>query len=177
MQDRLYAFNWKFIGDIKLGRPNLGQMARLEVYRLFQYTLRDVLEKEYGTKQADCLLYKSGFLAGQEFYRKYIGSCDSVGEFVAKVQTALIDMKIGILHVEQADMERLEFILTVAEDLDCSGLPEIGHAVCTYDEGFIAALFQEFAGRPFEAKETDCWCTGDRTCRFHVKPANNTEES
>ena len=58
MENRLYAFDWKYIGDIELGRPNLGKMARLEIYRLFQYTLRDVLETEYGTGQSERLLYK-----------------------------------------------------------------------------------------------------------------------
>ena len=40
MENRLYAFDWKYIGDMELGRPNLGKTARLEIYRLFQYTLR-----------------------------------------------------------------------------------------------------------------------------------------
>ena len=56
MENRLYAFDWKYIGDMELGRPNLGKTARLEIYRLFQYTLRDVLETEYGTEQSDRLL-------------------------------------------------------------------------------------------------------------------------
>ena len=155
MENRLYAFDWKYIGDMELGRPNLGKTARLEIYRLFQYTLRDVLETEYGTEQSDRLLYKEGVLS----------------DFVAKVQAALEEMNVGILHVERADMDKLEFTLTVAEDLDCSGLPDLGHVVCTYDEGFISGLFKSFTGKSFEAKEVDCWCTGDRTCRFEVKPA------
>lgn len=175
MENRLYAFDWKFIGDLKLGRPNLGKTARLEIYRLFQYTLRDVLEAEYGTEQADRLLHKSGFLAGKEYYRQYIGKCASLEAFVAKVQASLIEMGVGILHVEQADMDNLEFTLTVAEDLDCSGLPELGHAVCTYDEGFLSGLFEAFTGKAFTAREIDCWCTGDRTCRFTVRPAQRTE--
>lgn len=86
-------------------------------------------------------------------------------------RAALEEMNVGILHVERADMDKLEFTLTVAEDLDCSGLPDLGHVVCTYDEGFISGLFKSFTGKSFEAKEVDCWCTGDRTCRFEVKPA------
>lgn len=173
MEKRRYAFDWKFIGDPKLGRPHLGHTARLEMYRLFQYTLRDVLEDEYGTERADRLLHRAGFLAGTEFARRYIGSCPTFGDFVAKTQEQLEIMGVGILHVEKADMDRLAFTLTVAEDLDCSGLPDLGHVVCTYDEGFISGLFQFFTGRPFEAKEVDCWCTGDRTCRFDVRPAES----
>ena len=151
MENRLYAFDWKYIGDMELGRPNLGKTARLEIYRLFQYT--------------------AGFLAGTEFCKRYVGECASFSDFVAKVQAALEEMNVGILHVERADMDKLEFTLTVAEDLDCSGLPDLGHVVCTYDEGFISGLFKSFTGKSFEAKEVDCWCTGDRTCRFEVKPA------
>jgi predicted hydrocarbon binding protein len=63
-------------------------------------------------------------------------------------------------------VERGSFILTVSEDLDCSGLPDLDYEICHYDEGFIAALMESFTGKQFKVKEVDCWCTGDRTCRF-----------
>jgi hypothetical protein len=46
-----------------------------------------------------------------------------------------------------------------------------GETVCTYDEGFIAGLLGEYTGLPFVVKEVDCWCSGDRVCRFDVKRA------
>jgi len=172
MADRQYEFSWDFIGDIEEGRPHLGNGARIEVYRLFQYTLRDVLEQRYGTKEADQILYEAGLQAGGEFCRRIVEDAGSdLQAFVEKVKEKLIEFKIGILRVEQADMDSLTFVVTVSEDLDCSGLPDMGHAVCTYDEGFIAGIFSYHSGRFFDVKETDCWCTGDRTCRFkvHVK--------
>lgn len=168
---RQYAFDWKYVGDTELGRPNLGKMARIEVYRLFEYTLRDVLERDYGTAEADRLLREAGFLAGMEFAKRFIGSCPDFSVFVVRAQEQLEAMRVGILHMEKADLERLEFTLTVSEDLDCSGLPDLGHVVCAYDEGFVAALFSFFAGRRCTAREVDCWSTGDRTCRFKVRPA------
>jgi predicted hydrocarbon binding protein len=27
---------------------------------------------------------------------------------------------------------------------------------------------ESFTGQPYDVKEIDCWCTGDRTCRFTV---------
>jgi predicted hydrocarbon binding protein len=60
--------------------------------------------------------------------------------------------------------------MTVSEDLDCSGLPELGYGVCVYDEGFISGILESFTGRPFDVKEIDCWCTNERTCRFEAKP-------
>jgi len=46
-------------------------------------------------------------------------------------------------------------------------------AVCTFDEGLIAGIFETFTGTPFQVEEVDCWCTGDRTCRFEAKRAND----
>jgi len=175
MADRQYEFSWDFIGDIEEGRPHLGNGTRIEVYRLFQYTLRDILEKRYGTKEADQILYEAGLKAGVEFCQRIVGEAKSdLQTFVEQVKEKLIEFKIGILRVEQADMNRLAFVLTVSEDLDCSGLPDMGHAVCTYDEGFIAGIFSYYSGKTFDVKETDCWCTGDRTCRFAVQAASSS---
>ena len=171
MADRLYEFSWDLVGDIETGRPNLGNTTRIEVYRLFQYTLRDVLEKHYGTEVSDKLLYEAGYIAGTNFCEKFVGRMEDFGAFVKKVQEQLLALSIGILRVEAADTDKAHFTLSVAEDLDCSGLPDMDHAVCTYDEGFIAGIFKTQTGQDFEVKEVDCWCTGDRTCRFEVKPA------
>ena len=35
--------------------------------------------------------------------------------------------------------------------------------------GFIAGLLESFTGKAFRVKEIDCWCTGDRTCRFRAE--------
>jgi predicted hydrocarbon binding protein len=59
--------------------------------------------------------------------------------------------------------------LTVAEDLDCSGLPCTNEVVCQYDEGFIAGVLEAYTGQAFNAKEIDCWASGDRVCRFDVR--------
>lgn len=165
-EPRKYEFSWELLGDIELGRPNLGDTTRLEVYRLMQFCFRDILEQRYGAGAADEVFYEAGKLAGAHFAEHLLSRPDDLGDFVAELQGVLRDLGIGILRVEKADAERGEFVVTVSEDLDCSGLPETGEAVCTYDEGFIAALLESYTGRPFRVKEVDCWCTGDRTCRF-----------
>ena len=93
-----------------------------------------------------------------------------LGTFVAQLQAKLKELGIGVLRVEKADPNDMLFTLTVSEDLDCSGLPLSGNTVCDYDEGFLAGLLYTYTGKPFSAKEIDCWATGDRTCRFEVKP-------
>jgi predicted hydrocarbon binding protein len=59
----------------------------------------------------------------------------------------------------------------VSEDLDCSGVPITGRPICSFDEGFIAGIFERFSGRPFEVREIACWATGAKLCRFTVRPA------
>lgn len=163
---RKYQFSWDLLGDTAQGRPNLGPNIRLEVYRLMQFTFRDVIEQHFGAEKTDEIFYAAGKMAGEAFYHNVIGETSSFEDFLCRLQKILKDMGIGILRVEEADVESGQFVFTVAEDLDCSGLPELGHEICVYDEGFIAALLECFSGKIFNVKEVDCWCTGDRTCRF-----------
>lgn len=37
-------------------------------------------------------------------------------------------------------------------------------------EGFISGLLSAPTGKQFSVKKVDCWCSGDRVCRFDVKP-------
>lgn len=166
----MYRFSWETLGDIAQGRPNLGPLTPVTVYRLMQYTLKDVLEARYGAAQAKDAFIAAGTLAGKEFCRNVLDKTLDFDAFTAQLQEKLKTLLIGVLRIEKADMESLEFVLTVEEDLDCSGLPVLGEAVCDYDEGFIAGLLTEYTGREFQAREIDCWATGDRTCRFAVRP-------
>lgn len=169
MNTRQYEFSWNFIGNIEEGRPNLGNTARIEIYRLFQYTLRDILEQRSGTLEADKILFDAGILAGRHLAERFIGKQDSVMEFLSASKKILIEFGIGILRVEESDAGTNRFVLSVEEDLDCSGLPNTGHEVCSYDEGFIKGLFEFQTGLCYDVKEIDCWCLGGRTCRFEVK--------
>jgi len=165
-------FDWKRLGNLESGRKNLGDMMPVSVYRLMQYTISDCLEEEVGKDTAYKIIRKSGLLAGIAFAKNILDlSLDFTG-FVNNLQQALRDFKIGVLKIEKADIESLHFILTVSEDLDCSGLPIIGEAVCIYDEGFIAGILFAYTNVEFEVTEIDCWATGDRTCRFEAKPKN-----
>lgn len=165
---RKYELSWDLLGDLKLGRPNLGFSTRLEIYRLMQFSFRDVLEQRFGSEETDRIFYDAGYLAGKEFHSHVIGQQSDMNSFINKLQSALKEMGIGILRVEESDMENGSFVITVSEDLDCSGLPETGFEYCVYDEGFIAALLESFTGKEFTVKEVDCWSTGDRTCRFNA---------
>ena len=163
-------FDWTMLGDVAQGRPNLGQTTDVSVYRLMQFTLRDVLIRELGPERTDRIFYDAGVTAGRHFYERIITKKDDFNEFLGELQGALKDLAIGILRVEKADLDSLTFTITVAEDLDCSGLPVCDEEICTYDEGFISGLLSAHTGKDFRVKEIDCWCSGDRVCRFDVKP-------
>jgi len=163
---RKYEFSWDLLGDLELGRPNLGFRTRLEVYRLMQFSFRDILEQRFGSDETDRIFYDAGYLAGKEFHKHLIGPQSDFSSFINTLQGVLKEMGIGILRVEESNPENGFLVITVSEDLDCSGLPESGMEFCAYDEGFIAALLECFSGKKYAVKEVDCWCTGDRTCRF-----------
>jgi len=168
---RKYQFDWdNTVGaDMKLARPSLGPSTRVEVYRLFQFTLRDVLEQRYGAETADNLFREAGVMAGKAFFDQFLHDARDVSSLVTAIQNSFNALGIGIFRVETAAGDNSHFIFTVEEDLDCSGLPDTADVICVYDEGFIQGILESFSGRGFDVREVDCWCTGARTCRFEAK--------
>ena len=171
-KSELYRFQWKDLGDIESGRPNLGNLMNVAVYRLMQYTLRDVLNRHLSVEKATDVLREAGRLAGAEFCKNVLNTELPFNAFIADLQEKLLSLKIGIFRIEKTDFEKMEFILTVSEDLDCSGLPPANETVCEYDEGFIAGILETYTGRGFDAREIDCWASGERICRFKATAIN-----
>lgn len=167
MAKRKYTFSWSTIGDqLAIARPSLGATTRVEVYRLLQYTLRDILEEDYGHKKTDDIFRRAGAIAGREFYNKFCTNVEDVPGLVMVIENKFRDLGMGLFRVESINLEDLSFTLNVEEDLDCSGLPDTNEQICVYDEGFIQGILETFTGKKFEVREIDCWCTGARTCRF-----------
>jgi len=154
---------------MQVGRPHLGPMVPVLAYRLMQFTLWDVLVAEIGPEKANVIVRQAGKLAGQEFCRNMLDTELPFNEFIARLQKVLKEQLIGLLRMEKVDLEAMRFTLTVAEDLDCSGLPCTDEVVCQYDEGFIAGILEEYTGKPFQVTEIDCWASGDRVCRFSAE--------
>jgi len=168
-----FKFEWSHLGDIELGRPNLGPTTSVAIYRLMQFTLRDALIKHTDSETAERVFYDAGYISGKAIYENLLVPVKDINELASKLQDLLKKLNIGILRFEKVDIENMDFLLTVSEDLDCSGLPMMEEVICTFDEGLVAGIFETFTGRPFKVKEIDCWCTGDRTCRFEAKLANS----
>ena len=168
-QSRKYVFNWSIIGNtIGQARPQLGDNTKVEIYRLFQFTLRDILEQHYGTEMADKLFFDAGVLAGKSFFEHYCHGITDINTLAKTIQDQFRELGVGIVRFEKADTTTLQFQLTVDEDLDCSGLPDTADHICVYDEGFIKGILDSFTGKNFSVQEIDCWCSGARTCRFRA---------
>ena len=161
---------WSMLGDIQEGRPNLGPMVHVSVYRLMQFTLRDVLIRDLGVEKADRVFFEAGKEAGQQYCENILTQKKDLDGVFADLQHTMKELGIGIFRVESADHERSSYVVTVAEDLDCSGIPICSEEICTYDEGFIAGLLLAYSGKDFTVKEVDCWGSGSRVCRFTVDP-------
>lgn len=167
---RKYAFSWDLLGvDLDEARPRMGDTLNMEIYRLFQFTMRDVLEERYGSAEVDKIFFESGVLAGKFFFERYLNSAGSVGELVKAIQDKFQELGVGIFRVEESAPDASSFTLVVDEDLDCSGLPDTSDHICIYDEGFIKGILDAFTSSNYEVKEVDCWCSGARTCRFSAK--------
>lgn len=165
------TFSWDMLGDIKKGREDLGEEMPVLVYRLMQYSLLDILSKEFGEEKANGYFRKAGCLAGIEFAKNVLDLKVDFDSFILNLKNALLDLKIGILRMEIYDGEKEEIQLTVSQDLDCSGLPITNESVCSFDEGFIAGILEVYTGKKYNVYETDCWATGARVCRFKGSPA------
>jgi predicted hydrocarbon binding protein len=164
-------FTWGDLGNIKEGRGNLGKDMPVMIYRLMQFTLLDVLTKDMGREKANHYMSEAGRLAGVEFARNVMYLKVDLNTFIANLQQVMESWKIGILRIESVNEDAQEIVLTVAEDLDCSGLPFTNETVCNYDEGFIAGILHEYTGKQYTVREIDCWASGDRVCRFKCTTA------
>lgn len=169
-KDPAYQFQWTDLGDIEEGRPHLGNLTHVATYRLLQFTLREVLINQFGVEKTNALLFAAGKLAGRHFCKNLLNTQAQPSDFLSQLYETLLQLRIGILRVEQSDLAAMHLVVTVSEDLDCSGLPLTGNTVCDYDEGFLAGVLGEYLQKDFSVKEIDCWSTGDRTCRFQIKP-------
>jgi predicted hydrocarbon binding protein len=163
-------FSWNMLGDVGIGREHLGMQMPVLVYRLFQYTMRATLVREYGTEEMIRIFRKSGKLAGEEFAKNMLDLALPATQFLAQLQSVVKELGIGILRIERFDAENGSAVMTVSEDLDCSGLPISGECVCNYDEGFISGVLSVYTSKPYFTLEVDCWAKGDRVCRFEAEP-------
>jgi Predicted hydrocarbon binding protein (contains V4R domain) len=169
MKEDNFTFSWSDLGDIELGRPELGNTTYVSVFRMLQFSVRSAIVQEYGGRAAQRIFYNAGIMAGKEFCRNNLDSTLDACQFFIHLADKLKEFNIGLLKVEKSDLGNLHFIVSISEDLDCSGLPDNNETVCGFDEGFISGILKEYMGIDFLVKEIDCWSNGNKLCRFEIK--------
>lgn len=162
-------FSWEDLGNIQIGRPNLGNIVPVEIFRLYLYSIRDVLVKKYGVENASVFFREAGERAGIHFCKKYLNVKADLNAFISDLHNIFLGLKMGDVRVESVNLKDFKILLTIAEDLDCSGLPNTSEEICDYEEGFLAGVLREYMGREFYVREIDCWANGGRVCRFEIK--------
>ena len=159
-------FSWESLGNIEKGRKNMGINMPVYIYRLFQFTIKNELIRQFGNEKTIEIFRNAGKIAGIEFANNILNINLPTDEFLAHLQTSLEENSLGILRIEKFDLVTGSIIFTVSEDVDCSGLPVTGDTVCNYDEGFLAGILEAYTKREYDVLEIDCWATGSRVCRF-----------
>lgn len=129
------------------------------------------MAKEFGGAAAQKVFYNAGEMAGRELCINMLDKEADACAFFSQMSAVLKEFNIGILKTEKMDDQKLNYTVTLEEDLDCSGLPDSKETVCGWDEGFIAGILQEYMGVDFLVKEIDCWSQGQKLCRFEIKKA------
>jgi uncharacterized protein len=171
-----YSLSWEDLGDVRVGRPNLGPNTTVMFYRLMQMSLATELAVRLGREQAGEVIKAAGDMAGRLVYGRFLGDCDDMPSLVRELTRFLRENNVGILRVEDADEEARQFAFTIREDLDCSGTPNDGRFKCKFDEGFVAGILGGFFDRDMAVDEVECWGRGQTTCRFVARPSRAPAE-
>ena len=92
-------FEWSMLGDIEKGRPNLGPMVHVAVYRLMQFTLHDLLIREFGDKKTDRIIFEAGKKAGEEYCKNIL--TDAMEQLLTQVRNGLRLLEEKLPPVEE----------------------------------------------------------------------------
>ncbi len=158
------------LGNIELGRAEIGVEMPVLVYRLFQLSVRKALNDEYGEGEMVNLLRHAGKIAGRTFTRMLLNTSLEFDEFFAQLSARAEELQIGLLSLEKFNPETGSIVVSINDDLDCSGMKNIGQTFCQYDEGFISGILYEYANKHYSVTEVECWGTGATACRFEARP-------
>jgi len=135
-------------------RPTFGGTVPVSLYRAIRLlSFRELL----GSRLASAMLN----LAGQNVAEKL--GVDGLKD----TMQAFGDLEIANTVVDEESANRVSLIAT--ECATCSGMPNIGEAICSFEAGLLAGgLRNSFDGRRVTVVETNCWGMGDRICRWEA---------
>jgi len=154
-------------GEIIAGRERLGQLVPVNVFR----ALRLEGMKEIAGRGANAIIYRGGRNLGVNVGRDLSSKLSNPGnlsEYLASVVQAFEALHIGLVGLAGGSFDNGQVLVKVDECVTCAGIPNIGEAVCHFEGGVIAGIFQNFTKTVVTCKEVECWGLGNTTCLFEV---------
>ncbi len=89
--------------------------------------------------------------------------CERRDELFQEISDFWKDTGLGKIKVGEDDQ------LYVDECFDCCEMPEVGHTLCSLDEGMLEGVIVGALGEEVEVVEEECHGLGDSHCKFKVK--------
>ncbi len=146
-------FSWADLETSPPAAPTSAKTSPWPSTRLLQYTLRDHPDLRPRGAASRRTVRQGRSLAGFHFCKNILDPALNPNEFLAALQQKLRSFPSESCALK-GRFRKATFTLTVAEELDCSGLPCSEETVCQYDEGFIAGRFRGLHGKPFTEKRS-----------------------
>jgi sigma-B regulation protein RsbU (phosphoserine phosphatase) len=134
-------------------RAELGSNINLLYMRIMRIALRDT----YGGKLSAAILYQAG---------KSIAMTSFDILEISDLTDYLNQLMLGKTKVVETEGNRIVF--EEDECAVCSGMPDIGEALCSFESGFIAGGLSKMLDMDVVVSETQCWGLGDGICRFEA---------
>lgn len=134
-------------------REELGGSIDLLYMRIMRVALRET----YGRKLSAAILYEAG--------KNIAMSSFDILE-INDLTDYLNQLMLGKTRVVETNGNHI--IFEEDECAVCSGLPDIGEALCSFESGFIAGGLSKMLDMDVVVTETKCWGLGDQICRFEA---------
>ncbi len=102
----------------------------------------------------------------------------SIGQgFISKDHNGLLeelsefwkDKKLGNMQI----CRESDPAVIVTNCYHCSKMPDVGKTLCSMDEGIIEAVFLSRLNLKYNVKETECYGTGHKHCKFVLEKKGN----
>lgn len=143
-------------------RPSLGDNVPIQLYRSVRLLIfREIL----GSDISAAILKVAGRSVGKKL------GIQSTRDLVTSFQ----DLRIG--KITEITEEDGKMSLTLTECATCSGLPNIGQAICHFETGLITSATEEVLGGFVKATEVECWGLGHNICRWEIESVSSKTSS
>ncbi len=167
-------FKISVVGDVNK-RVILGPTVGIELFRILRFSMENLIlaqlgmgKEEENQAKANENIYLVGKAVGGEIGKAFLSGIDDLNEYVTKLKEILINLKVGILKVVSADLEKGKIVVDIEECVTCVGTPNIGAHICYFEGGLVAGILKFFLKKEVAVVEVKCCANGDNVCEFEA---------